>query len=393
MQQQVFLKELFLLLFITLHFSTSAQDSLQISAFNFEDALKQSSELHKPVLLMCYEDWCGHCEKMMHEVFIDSALIDFYNKNYLFKKQDMTSGSGPQISKKYYISSYPTFIVLDSVGETLYQFVGEYKAEDFIEQGKLALLPEHQIPYLKKQYQEQLHDSTSCYQYLQALSRGRLPTQHVVDDYFKENKNVFEYSSGNWKILSIGVSDISSEAFQFILNHQEEFSDVVSKKKVDRKIYLTCAYNLLTAANAYDTLTYFSKRKTVENYQMHLVDSLIFVTDLNIYEHFKNRQSYQQTALSGTEKYVWTDAVKLRKIAEYLYYNFNDETTLLKAKEFSQQSIFLKPDYYNALLKAKILFKTNDKAGAKKAAEEAKVLAEKTRSNTSEADALIQKCN
>ncbi|MBC8045367.1 MAG: thioredoxin family protein [Fimbriimonadaceae bacterium] len=368
------------------------QHAIEFKEITFQQSLELSAKENKPVLFMCYEDWCGHCEKMINEVFIDSTLAAFYNKNFICVKQDMTTGDGQALVKRFYITSFPTFVVLNKSGETIYQFIGEYKGADFIKMGETSLITENQIPYLKNQFENNLLDSTACYKYLQVLSKGRLPTQQVVNTYFEANKNNFEISSGNWKILSSGVSDINSIPFKFIIDHQKEFAEVVTQKKVDRKIYLSSAYNLQTAANANDTANYFLNRNVATTFNNSQVDSLIFVNDLAVYEKNKKWSNYISTALRGTETYSWNDATPLRRIAENIYIHSDETTQIVKASLYAKRSVKLKQDYFNTILQAKILIKLGYKTDAKLFAEEAKALAEKNKTNTSEAELIIKQC-
>ncbi|MFN0275096.1 MAG: thioredoxin family protein [Chitinophagales bacterium] len=369
-----------------------AQQGIKFREISFKESLGFAATENKPVLLMSYEKTCGHCEKMLTEVFIDSTLGDFFNANFVSIKKELSEPEGGTLAKKFFITSFPTFVILNKEGDVLYQFVGEFKGEDFLKQGQQALIKENQMPYLQDQFENNMYDSTACYKYLQALSKGRIPTQEVVERYFEANKNNFEISTGNWKILSTGVSDISSAPFSFILKNKEDFAKVVTQKKVDRKIYLTCAYNLQTAANANDTILYFSRREVAMQFYNDRVDSLIFVNDLSIYEKHKQYTKYLDRAFYGTAAYTWNDATQLRRIGEMFLLKTSDTNYLAKALTFAVRSVDLKPDYFNTILAAKLALKLEDKIQAKNFAEQAKMYAEQRKTSTTEAESILEQC-
>ena len=129
-------------------------------------------------MFMAYQSTCTHCEKMINEVFPDTMVSNFYNANFINIRIDMLDQA---MAKKYiqqfYLSSFPTFIIINGKAETLYQYVGEFKAAEFVKQAKLSLDPANQIPTNRRAFEANPADSTACYNYLLTLSRGRLATQ------------------------------------------------------------------------------------------------------------------------------------------------------------------------------------------------------------------------
>lgn len=370
-----------------------AQETSLFRNISLTEAVTASANEHKNIMLMCYEDWCSHCEKMLDEVFTDTTVINYYEKNYICLKQDMSEDIGPQLRKRFYVTSFPTFVFLDQNNETIYQVVGEHTSADLIKVGKDALVEQNQLPYLAKRFENDPADSVSCYKYLQAMSRGRLPSQKIADRYFQLHKNDLEFSLANWKIFNISVSDMESEVFQYMVEHRDEFSAVVTYARVDRKLYKTAAYNLQTAATPNDTTAYSRQKKLAAKLHMFSVDSIIFVSDINIYERNKNFTAFSSTALAGTEKYIWNDYAQLRHISDIFLNFINDNSALEKAAGFAQRSAEIKPEYGNTLLSAKLYLKSGNKTKAREEAEAAKAIAVKLQTNSNEADLIIGQCN
>lgn len=343
---------------------------------------------------MMYQSTCGHCEKMLKEVMTDTAVINYYDAHFICIKAEMlTDPDAAKLVRRFSVMSFPTFAIIDKNAETIFQYVGEFKIPDFIRMGEMALNPQQQLPYLRSDFLSHSSDSVACYNYLIGLSRGRLATQPVADIYFASVKDKFEYSPYNWKIFSMAVSDMESEVFRFMSAHRKEFSEIVTQKKVERKLYLTAAYNLQTSSGANDTTGFNKIKKLSLELGLFQVDSMVFITSLNLAEKNKQWSQYIAIAVADAEKYVWNDATLLRRMSETIYQNCSDAIQLQTAAGYAVRSATLKPDYFSNLVAAKIYYKAGDKASAKKYAEEAISLGTKNNLNVSEANIILRQCD
>jgi thioredoxin-related protein len=384
---------LFSLLFLFAGLSNSLFAQFQFQNLTLQEAVNKSAAENKPVFLMMYQSTCGHCEKMLNEVMPDSSIVNFYTAHFICIKAEMlTDPDAQKLAKHFYVQSFPTYAIIDKNAETIFQFVGEFKAADFVKMGELALQPDQQLPNLKSNFLLHTSDSVACYNYLTGLSRGRLATQPVVNIYFTAIKDHFEYSLYNWKIFSMAVSDMESEVFQFMRLHRKEFAEIVTQKKVDRKLYLTAAYNLQTTSGANDTTAFNKIKKLSLELGLTQVDSMVFITSLNLAEKNKQWPQYISNAISGGEKYGWGDATLLRRMSETIYQNTTDKSQLQKAANFAVRSAELKPDYFSNLSAAKIYLKMGYKDFAKKYADAAIDLGSKNNINVSEANLVLSQC-
>ncbi len=380
----------FLILLFTFS-GIAAQAQFNFEDISVQDAVNKSASTNKPVFLMLYQSTCGHCEKMLNEVMTDTAVFEFYNRSYINVKVEMLKHPDAQkLIKQFNVQSFPTFVIMNKDVEVLSQFVGEFKAEDFLNMGELALQQDHQLPYLKNEFLKNTGDSIACYNYLLALGRGRLATQHVANLYYSTIKDHFEFTAYNWKIFSMSVSDMESEIFQLMRTNRIEFGQVVTQKKVDKKLYLTAAYNLQVTSAANDTLNYQKVKTLSLQLGLHPVDSMVFVTSLNLYEKNKSWNNYISTAIGGAEIFVWSEATQLRRMSETIAQHTSDQSQLQKAANFAVRSAELKPDYFSNLSAAKIYLKLGYHEFAKKYAEKAKELGLKNNINVSEANLVIQ---
>lgn len=366
-----------------------AQSEINFRELSYAGSLRESANTQKPVFMVCYTDWCGHCKKMKDEVFTDSTVAAYYNENFICIKVNMEAGEGIALRTKFGIKMFPTFIFLDRNGTTLYRLMGEFKPADFIEHGKSALTTEKQLPYLKQVFDNDPSNAEKCYAYLMALRRGAMDYAAVANKYFANIPDSALLTEINWKIIANGVTDINSSQFQFVLAHQKEFAAIASPGRVQRKISNMVTETLLPLVEAKDTTGYFLKRPSAAAIQNDKVDSLLFIMDKEIYERTLNWTGYRKVTMAGTNKYAWNDYHQLNDIANVYLRNITDPAACSDAAEWAERAAALSPQYAGYLVGARLYLKAGNKTKAADMATQGKELAMKNGWSYAEADQLL----
>jgi thioredoxin-related protein len=148
---------------VLLFFSTNcfARQSIHFIDGDLNKAIAESRSEHKRFFYgICFV--VHSLQAHEEEVFIDSSVANFYNQHFVCVQMDMEKGDGIKWSKTFGVKSYPTFVFLDTTGKRVYQYVGQLEAADFIQEGKNALIPEKQLPYLQQQFESNPSDSDKC---------------------------------------------------------------------------------------------------------------------------------------------------------------------------------------------------------------------------------------
>lgn len=171
---------------------------------------------------MMYATWCAHCNKMKSEVFTDTLVINFMNKNFICASQDVEKGEGDFFRKKFGIRFYPTFLFLNEDGKELYNTSGEFTAATFVVEAQNSLTKEKQLTYLEEQFLTDVSNSDKCLAYLMALNKGRDRNllSPIAHQYLATQPNDKLVSANNWKIIANGVTNPQCREFQYVLNHQ-----------------------------------------------------------------------------------------------------------------------------------------------------------------------------
>ncbi|HEY5589848.1 MAG TPA: thioredoxin family protein [Paludibacter sp.] len=370
-----------------------SQSTIKFSESGLNLALNKAKSENKPVFLMCYTTWCPHCKYMKSEVFIDHVIAEFYNKTFICVAQDMEKGNCIKLMDSLKITSFPTFIYYDPNGTMVYRVEGEFKPAVFVEEGKNALTPKKQLPFLKQQFEKDVSNSNNCYVYLRALKKGGMDFSSVIKQYFETQSDKQLLSELNWLIISNGVSDINSREIQFVIGHQKEYSDIISPERVKRKLDYLVKELLNPLVETTDTVNYAINRKLATQIHSYSIDSLIFNYDLKLSEQTKNWNAYKKTSLQSTEIYAWKNHTQLSDIAGVFLKNINDSPAISQAERWAQRSLTLDEEYDTYLLCSRLYQKLNNIPNAIIMAQKAKDLALKFGWEGTESEIILKELN
>ena len=104
------------------------------------EALEKAKREGKALFVDCYTSWCGPCHMMSKRVFPQKTVGDFMNPSFISLKIDMEKGEGIELEKRWNVTSFPTFLVLNAQGEVVYTSIGAMPAEMFIKQMEEGLI-------------------------------------------------------------------------------------------------------------------------------------------------------------------------------------------------------------------------------------------------------------
>ncbi len=98
----------------------------------FSQAVQKAMDTKKLIFVDCFTSWCGPCKMMARDVFTQEKVGKFMNAGYVNFQIDMEKGEGPELAKKWQVSAYPTFLILNSAGQELGRFLGGSDADTFL---------------------------------------------------------------------------------------------------------------------------------------------------------------------------------------------------------------------------------------------------------------------
>lgn len=216
-----------------------AQESgISFFSGSFNQALsKAQTGGNNPQLIFfdCYTSWCGPCKRMATQLFTLPEAGDFFNKNFINLKIDMEKGEGVELAKKYAISMYPTFLILDKTGKEIGRLMGaSLTPNDFIERVKEAMDLTNSADYLKEKYTAAPSYNTAI-KYLNACYRSNR-TDEIREFVLTNFEKFNEYEKTNndiWNFIILSISSPDSGILEYIKNNRLYVDQMIGKEKAD----------------------------------------------------------------------------------------------------------------------------------------------------------------
>ncbi|MBK9256494.1 MAG: thioredoxin family protein [Saprospiraceae bacterium] len=84
---------------------------------SLEQAKKLAEQEQKVIFVDVMADWCGPCKKMIVDIESNSAMVDFFNSNFINLK--INEKFNRNFLTKYSISAFPTLMFLSKSGEVI----------------------------------------------------------------------------------------------------------------------------------------------------------------------------------------------------------------------------------------------------------------------------------
>jgi len=204
----------------------------------------QAKTENKYIFLDCYTLWCAPCRYMAQEIFTQSAVGAFFNKNFISVAVQFEKGKndGPEVKqwykdaellgKIYKINLYPTYLFFKPDGQLVHTVYGGSKtAKEFMTKVKPALTPATQFATLKKQFDAGNRSPQFLLTLINATkqsnNQGFLPI--VINVYLAKQQNLFTDENINLAVLATQKS--TDPGFAMLKNNPERADAVVGNGK------------------------------------------------------------------------------------------------------------------------------------------------------------------
>ena len=140
-QKKIKMKKLLIALVAVFLYSGAIAQGIKFEKGQLNEILAKAKEENKLVFVDVYTKWCGPCKGMVKNIFPLPEVGKFYNKNFINYKLDAEDAevNGPELSKKYEVNGFPTYLFLDGDGKLVFTTSGGMDADMFIKIGRKAL--------------------------------------------------------------------------------------------------------------------------------------------------------------------------------------------------------------------------------------------------------------
>ncbi|HEU0126516.1 thioredoxin domain-containing protein [Flavobacterium sp.] len=193
----------------------------------FKEVLAKAKAEKKLVFMDCFTTWCGPCKMMAKEIFPQQNVGDYMNANFVSIKMDMEKGEGIELTKTYEVSAYPTLLFMDADGKVVHRATGAEKAEDFIEQAKIAFDPTKQLDYLNKQYESGNRDLAFLAQYVKSLYTAYKPDliEKVGKEVIPTMKPDQYLTENGFTVIAHAGVEYKSKVYNYLIKNKKAFID------------------------------------------------------------------------------------------------------------------------------------------------------------------------
>lgn len=223
------------------------EEGIKFREISFTEALKQAQTEKKLLFVDCYTTWCGPCKEMSTKIFPLVEAGKFFNSRFVSIKSDMEKGEGIDLSKKFKIKVYPTFLIITPEGIEQYRITGKMKLNELIEKVTLGLDEKNSITYLSERLEKNELSKEELYNYTITLinaSEFELASK-TSTQLFSALSDQEKIDAKYWPIFSnYYISPITSDKFKFILEHKQKFEELVGANIVNEALFYL--YNYIT---------------------------------------------------------------------------------------------------------------------------------------------------
>lgn len=106
---------------------------IKFDKMRVEKAMQQAKSSGKLIFIDVHTTWCGPCKEMARTTFQSDAVGKVFNKKFINLKVDAENDAdGPDISKTYGVSAYPTLLFINAEGKLVKKLVGKQSEEKLL---------------------------------------------------------------------------------------------------------------------------------------------------------------------------------------------------------------------------------------------------------------------
>lgn len=229
----------FVLLFTGMLVMVSVFAQTNFQELTLEKALEKAKGENKKVFVDCYTSWCGPCKMMAEKVLPLKEVGEYMNERFVCIKVDMEKGEGPDLARKYKVTAYPTFLVLNTDGGLMHRVVGgTLDGKEFIQKVDAAF-DENSAANLEAEYAAGNRKMDFLLKYTKALIEAcdMDKAKGVALDIITSLEDHQKCTEPYWFIYeNTSLSPIGSGNLAYLLKHTDQFRKGVGVEKVDKKL-------------------------------------------------------------------------------------------------------------------------------------------------------------
>lgn len=248
-------------------FSANAITADSITFYKNEtwaNILSIATTQQKMIFVDVYTSWCGPCKAMDKKTFKEADVATYFNQNFINVKLDAEKGEGVELSKKYAVNSYPTYLFLDNQGNLLATFGGFMKGDKFLSKTKEIQQSIQNLATLEQTYNAGKREPAFLAMYAKALQMAGKPFVAVFDEYWQARNKPTEPTTQDLQL-----------AYQLISNADRDFIDYKStliqtclqNHEALTKIYRKDSVRYAMSGILKENVRYYTRQKKEQDFE------------------------------------------------------------------------------------------------------------------------------
>lgn len=349
-------------------------------------AIRKAEKENKLIFVDGYTTWCGPCQWMDANVFVDPQVSKFFNDTFINVKMNLEDGKGIEFAEKYKPQAFPTFYFLTPTGEIQHMALGSYSSQELIQIALGANQPKTNLAYFQKNHDTNLSNSSFLLEYAMLLKFLRLGNKSIIRDYLATQSDLSGEQNSNFIYDNIGIN-IDDRLFSYMINNLEDFYIHIGRDKVDTKILNAIHGSFGPEGTEEDVIAKLQELLPKES--QRLTDRL-YLGQLMANNEIEDVTIFTNMAYFYTFQWKPEDWEFVNNLAWIVYELGTEEDHFKKGKAIALESVALDDNYFNNDTVAALCYLLKDKTGAMKYAHKAVELATQVGADPSSTQRLIR---
>ncbi len=341
---------------VILHAQENASGLKGIDFFHgsFKEALEKADKEGKLIFMDAFTSWCGPCRRMSANVFPDEAVGEFYNANFINMKVDMEKGEGPELSQKYGVRSYPTFLYIGSDGKVVHTGSGARPAESFIELGRDALKKFDRSGDWAKLYDAGNRDAATILGYIKALNQVGKPSLRIANEYLSTQKDLSK--TENLEIILEAATEADSRIFDFLIQNKKAIIQLKTEELYESKVTMACKKTVKKALEYRNEALLVEAQEKMKNCPSKY-ETFKYTTSMDYYGETGNPDKFLDASKAYASKAAKSDAKQLKEISQICQKYYKDNKNVMGFSEkCAKKALDLKQEQEFFINYARILY-------------------------------------
>lgn len=287
-------------------------------ANNVDQIFAQAKAENKPVFIEIYSESCHVCQTFV-PVFKEQAVSDFYNKNFLNYKIEVSAPEFQSflLAQKIFVPSLPLLLYFDQDKNLLHLGITDALGEKVIEQGTIALNPNQRANTMKKRF-EQGEKSTQFlidYALYSRVTMDTLMNRKTMEVYAKQVPESTYTSVTNFLAIQKLLMDVDNPMGTYFVNHLPAYRNLHEPALVNNvaeNLIMSSLYSSLGNAYTSDKIKQMREYLIKAQIDPQLARNRVLLPLINAY--FREKTPAKAVELVNTH----STQVPL-KVPDYLY--------------------------------------------------------------------------